>query len=364
MAEKGGTVVEVASSKDATSHEAWSESEVPDSTMTQAYLLLEDPSSSGGAYAFAMTQLLLIIVSIVALVLETIPMDQWGDSAPSNLGVVFEKMEMITTLCFTLELLARFVVAPIGGETRCSFLLRVANIFDFLAIMPWYLEMLLTMLDVDGGATQGFRVLRIIRLPRVFKIFKLGKYSEGLVLIIEGLKRSFSALQLMVFLMVVGMVIFASLMYLVEKETQCYGQYVFATIPDACWFVFVTFTTAGYGDAFPKTATGQAIAVLTMFSGIVLLAMPISIIGQKFTEVYSEIERAQVDKELEISKLMVYGDNIEKLVSEASSLATEMEQANAAVLAEILSLAAEITSAAPGCEEVHREAQRIQGMMN
>ena len=43
---------------------------------------------------------------------------------------------------------------------------------------------------MGAAGAEPFRVLRIVRLPRVFKVFKMGKYSEGLILIAEGLKRS------------------------------------------------------------------------------------------------------------------------------------------------------------------------------
>ena len=41
----------------------------------------------------------------------------------------------------------------------------------------------------------------------------------------------------------------------------------------------------GYGDVVPVTTAGKFIASLTMLAGIIILALPISVIGSKFQEV-------------------------------------------------------------------------------
>jgi voltage-gated potassium channel len=40
------------------------------------------------------------------------------------------------------------------------------------------------------------------------------------------------------------------------------------TFPDALWWSFVTVTTVGYGDMFPITFAGRAVAVVLMLTGI------------------------------------------------------------------------------------------------
>ena len=39
-------------------------------------------------------------------------------------------------------------------------------------------------------------------------------------------------------------------------------------------------TTVGYGDVYPTTWVGQLIATLVMYTGIMMVAMPITIVGQ------------------------------------------------------------------------------------
>jgi voltage-gated potassium channel len=44
-------------------------------------------------------------------------------------------------------------------------------------------------------------------------------------------------------------------------------------IPDAVWWAFVTLTTTGYGDFFPKTTFGRFVAVAMMFAGLALISL-------------------------------------------------------------------------------------------
>jgi hypothetical protein len=62
----------------------------------------------------------------------------------------------------------------------------------------------------------------------------------------------------------------------------------FLSIVAASWWTIVTMTTVGYGDVVPRTALGRVVGALAMLSGILLIALPVSVIGAKFTEAYEE----------------------------------------------------------------------------
>jgi hypothetical protein len=53
----------------------------------------------------------------------------------------------------------------------------------------------------------------------------------------------------------------------------------------------VTFTTVGYGDVNPRTAWGQIVCALTMFIGLFFIAMPLTIVGDKFTELWNKFDK-------------------------------------------------------------------------
>jgi len=56
-------------------------------------------------------------------------------------------------------------------------------------------------------------------------------------------------------------------MYLLESGHDI------GTWPDALWYSFVTMTTVGYGDLFPKTGLGRALGVVLMILGVGVLGM-------------------------------------------------------------------------------------------
>jgi hypothetical protein len=47
---------------------------------------------------------------------------------------------------------------------------------------------------------------------------------------------------------------------------------------DGCWFTIVAMTTVGYGDIELTTTVGKSVAVTVGVAGVVLVALPISVI--------------------------------------------------------------------------------------
>lgn len=51
-------------------------------------------------------------------------------------------------------------------------------------------------------------------------------------------------------------------------------------------------TTVGYGDTFPVEPAGKLVASLAMVCGVVVLALPISVIGNNFSNAYEDNQSA------------------------------------------------------------------------
>lgn len=60
----------------------------------------------------------------------------------------------------------------------------------------------------------------------------------------------------------------------------------FTSVPAAWWWATTSMTTVGYGDIRPDTAAGKVLGFLCILSGILVLALPIAIINDRFATCY------------------------------------------------------------------------------
>jgi len=179
------------------------------------------------------------------------------------------------------------------------------NIIDFLAIAPFYFQLCFG----DVGISSAASVLRVLRLIRVFRVLKMPQLSTCVNMFVAIIQDSMPAIFLLFFLTLVTSVLIASCIVFAEgsdysvdrfPDTHPQGVYVrptydgygweptpFKSIPSAFWWFFTTATTVGFGDYYPTTGLGRVIGTMTFYLGIVLLALPITIIGGHFGRHYS-----------------------------------------------------------------------------
>lgn len=81
----------------------------------------------------------------------------------------------------------------------------------------------------------------------------------------------------------VGISIFSTVVFTLERDTPAT---TFTSVPAAWWWATTSMTTVGYGDIRPDTAVGKVLAFLCILSGILILALPIAIINERFSACY------------------------------------------------------------------------------
>ena len=86
---------------------------------------------------------------------------------------VFFTVESACIAWFTFEYLTRFIASP----RKIYFLYQPLNMIDLVAIIPFYITLVLKQTDTN---VSSLSILRVLRLVRVFRIFKLSRYSKGL----------------------------------------------------------------------------------------------------------------------------------------------------------------------------------------
>jgi Ion channel len=71
--------------------------------------------------------------------------------------------------------------------------------------------------------------------------------------------------------------------------------------------LFDRYLRAGYGDAVPISLFGKMLASVVMLFGLLIIALPITVIGSNFSEVY-QVEKQRQDQ-LEAEQSMIGGAN-------------------------------------------------------
>ncbi|KHN86752.1 Potassium voltage-gated channel subfamily B member 2 [Toxocara canis] len=251
---------------------------------------------------FSFASISFVLISVLGLVIGSIhefqqPIVKIGPKSrlanlseinENNSNIIWEPMPVfgyIETVCilwFTLEYLLRFSVAP----NRLQFVCGIMNIVDLIAIIPFYLEISLAICGIDFASLSDIKgallVVRVLRVLRVVRILKLGRYSSGMRTFALTLKSSARQLGMMGMVLSTGVVFFSTLLYFVEKDEVATP---FTSIPAAFWWAIVTMTTVGYGDFVPVTIPGKLIASGAIISGVLVLALPITIIVDNFMKV-------------------------------------------------------------------------------
>lgn len=175
-----------------------------------------------------------------------------------------------------------FQVAP----NKWDFVRDMINIIDFVATMSFYSDMLLQSL---AHGLENADILDFFSIIRILRLFKLTRHFRGLKILVHTFKASAKELFLLVFFLVLGIVIFASLVYYAER-LQVNPHNDFKSIPEGLWWAIVTMTTVGYGDMVPRTYAGMMIGALCALAGVLTIALPVPVIVSNFTMFYSHTQ--------------------------------------------------------------------------
>ncbi|XP_019881844.1 potassium voltage-gated channel protein Shaw isoform X1 [Aethina tumida] len=269
--------------------------------------LFDEPYSSTAAKVIGVLSVFFICVSILSFCLKTHPdmkvpviktvlvrtatngTDYITDKIDTDAHVAFFYIECICNAWFTFEILVRFIASP----NKCEFIKSSVNIIDYIATASFYIDLVLRKF---AAHLENADIMEFFSIIRIMRLFKLTRHSSGLKILIQTFRASAKELTLLVFFLVLGIVIFASLVYYAER-IQTNPKNDFKSIPLGLWWALVTMTTVGYGDMVPKTYIGMFVGALCALAGVLTIALPVPVIVSNFAMYYSHTQaRAKLPK--------------------------------------------------------------------
>lgn len=181
-----------------------------------------------------------------------------------------------TCLCiFSLDFLLRWITA--------DYKFKIHHWTSFVRY-PARLISVIDLLSIFALVTSVFHLFEgsdITKALTVFRIIRICRYSKNVRFILEILKKSKKALAAVGALALGYIAVSAIIMFNVEPQS-------FNTFFDAVYWSTVSLTTVGYGDIYPITVIGRAVAMISSFFGIAVVALPAGIVTAEYLAVLKD----------------------------------------------------------------------------
>ena len=219
----------------------------------------------------------LIIMSTLGVFLSTF-------SSMKQYTIVLNIIEVVTVVCFTIEIALRIWTADLLDDRYKGFWGRIRYCFSFygfldlIAVVPFYINLFLPSLS------SAFRIMRVFRFMRLFNYMKSSR------LLLNAISTKKNELTITLSFLTLLTVVLSVLLYYVEHEAQ----------PDQCengWQTFVWAFAKYLGDPGKiadftiQTPAANFIAFIVGLLGIALFAVPTGIISSGITEALEDDKR-------------------------------------------------------------------------
>ncbi|XP_034016264.1 potassium voltage-gated channel subfamily G member 4-like [Thalassophryne amazonica] len=264
---------------------------------------VENPQSGLAGKMFACLSVIMVLVTVVSLCISTMP-DLRDEESRGECSLKCHSMFVVESICvawFTLEFLLRFV----NAQNKVAFARSPLNTIDAIAVLPYYMSLfadLTRTLQEDESATAGrgyldklSLILRLLRALRILYVMRLARHSLGLQTLGLTMQRSTREFGLLLLFVCVAVALFSPLVHLAESElaplTTAHPHRSFSSIPASYWWAVISMTTVGYGDMVPHSIPGQMVALISILSGILIMAFPATSIFHTFSRSYQELKQ-------------------------------------------------------------------------
>ena len=144
---------------------------------------------------------------------------------------------------------------------------------------------LIVILSVTSSISSGFRLLRVARLLQIARIFRHSRSLQIFKIVFRRASRPlfFAASLLLIYIFTVAVIMF-------NEEPELFPSFL-----DALYWAVTSMAAIGYGDIVPATTLGRVITTLSALVGIVVFALPVSVITAEYVAVINEYREGKID---------------------------------------------------------------------
>ena len=207
-----------------------------------------------------------------------------------------------------------FFLKAISYPSFQGFIKDANTIIDFIGIAPLWplcvmypLRVFRPALIYNSTFVQVYFALNLSRALRVCRLIRFTHHYKSLRLIFLALRFSLKELFLLFITITIVAIIFATTIFLADIAEDN-----FWSIPAGLWWAFVTMTTVGYGDFYPRGVFGYVVGILCAMMGILIIAIPVPVIVNNFSRLQQvtqilERERYRNEKQIVDDKAAAVG---------------------------------------------------------
>jgi len=282
---------------------------------------LEDPSSSWLALINSVAMFLCIIASVGLVIIQSM-------KSICPYAKCHSEIETLCVLVFSFDFFARAFCAPFSrhaiasrdwhldvavpppGRTNTSvmmtrlhrladFLIKPLNIIDFVAILPFWVTLL-----VGNLFPFPLAFIRSLRLIRFLRVIKMGKFNTTLQVLGTTLARSTQSVYVLIIYVGLTCIMSGVVFNQIEEHEN------FSTVPRAAWWVAARMVPgmhkgANWVTGKPQTYVGAALLTALFIWKGMLWILPYAQIGNTFKSTWKEneeITKLRADVKLEDSR--------------------------------------------------------------
>ena len=212
------------------------------------------PKQESASHAYELFILVLTILSLTIMVMLVLPLSQ----ATIDLLTLYDNLICIV---FLLD----FAYQMVQAESKRYYFFKERGWLDLLGSIPTF------------GIIRYAALLRLARLSRLARIGRLLGGKARQVLVDDLIRNRGQYAAFITVLAALVVLVYASIAVLQFESMSPKANIV--TGGDAFWWGIVTITTVGYGDYFPVTTGGRAVAMLVMLAGVGIIGSLASILA-------------------------------------------------------------------------------------